>query len=162
MLGWGQVPVIDYGGTFAAVCRSQSIRMVLAIAAAYNLECWKLDYDAAFLNANVAEDVYVKMTSEFEESDSSGLIGNEALERPLRSSPEPDQLMEHYRQKTGGSRCQKSQVGPLRLIYSEGGAIFILTLKVNGVSLLGKDLGVFERIKSKPVTRFSVADIGDV
>ena len=39
VLGWGQVPGIDCGSTFALVCRLQSIRMVLVIAAEYNLEC---------------------------------------------------------------------------------------------------------------------------
>ena len=34
---------------------------MLAIAMEYNLECWQLDYNAAFLNANVTEEVYVKM-----------------------------------------------------------------------------------------------------
>ena len=33
VLRWSQVPGIDYGGTFATVCRPQSIWMVLAIAA---------------------------------------------------------------------------------------------------------------------------------
>ena len=31
--GWGQVPVKDCGNTYAPVCRLQSVRMVLAIAA---------------------------------------------------------------------------------------------------------------------------------
>ena len=39
VLGWGQVPGRDCGSTFAPVCRLQSIRMVLAIVAEYNLEC---------------------------------------------------------------------------------------------------------------------------
>ena len=38
VLGWGQSPGIDRGSTFARVCRLQSIRMVLVIAAEYNLE----------------------------------------------------------------------------------------------------------------------------
>ena len=37
-LGWGQSLGIDCGSTFAPVCRLQSIRMVLAIAAEYDLE----------------------------------------------------------------------------------------------------------------------------
>ena len=40
VLGWGQVPGVDCGGTFAPVCRLQSIRMVLAIAADFDFECW--------------------------------------------------------------------------------------------------------------------------
>ena len=42
VLGWGQLPGIDCGSTFAPVCRLQSICMVLAIAAEYNRECWQL------------------------------------------------------------------------------------------------------------------------
>ena len=55
------MPDIDCGRTLAPVCRLQSIRMVLVIAAEYNLECRQLDYNTAFLNADVTEEVYVKM-----------------------------------------------------------------------------------------------------
>ena len=42
--------------------------------------------------------------------------GNEALEKPMRPSPEPDRLVEHCdRQTSGGNWLQKSQVGPVRL-----------------------------------------------
>ena len=53
VLGWGQVPGVDCGGTFAPVCRLQTIRMVLVIAAEFDFECWQLDYNTAFLNAKV-------------------------------------------------------------------------------------------------------------
>ena len=45
VLKWLQVPGIDCGGTFAPVCRHQSIRMVLAIAA-------ELDYEVHAGRAN--------------------------------------------------------------------------------------------------------------
>ena len=38
VLGWVRVPGIDYGGTFAPVCRLQRIQMILAIAAELNYE----------------------------------------------------------------------------------------------------------------------------
>ena len=41
--GWGQVPGIDLGCTYARVCRIQSIRMALAIAARENWEVIQLD-----------------------------------------------------------------------------------------------------------------------
>ena len=41
--------------------------MVLAIAAEFDFECWQLDYNTAFLNAKVEEDVYVKMAPGYEE-----------------------------------------------------------------------------------------------
>ena len=47
--------------------------MVLATAAGYNLECWQLDYNTAFLNAAVTEEVYVKMAPGYEQFDENGV-----------------------------------------------------------------------------------------
>ena len=47
VLGWGRLPGVDFDSTFAPVCRLQSIRIVLVIAAEYTLECWQLDYNTA-------------------------------------------------------------------------------------------------------------------
>ena len=69
VLGWAQVSGIDCGSTFAPVCRLQSIRMVLAIAAELDYEVLMLDVQTAFLNANVEEEVYVKMALDYETYD---------------------------------------------------------------------------------------------
>ena len=47
--------------------------MVLSIAAEYNLEWWQLDYNTAFLNADVTEEVYVKMAPGYEQFDENGV-----------------------------------------------------------------------------------------
>ena len=52
---WSQVLGIGYGGTFALVCRLQSIRMMLAIAAELDYEIYMMDVQTAFLNADVEE-----------------------------------------------------------------------------------------------------------
>ena len=53
VLGWSQVPGIDCGGTFAPVCRLQSVQMVFSIAAELDYEVYMLDAQTAFLNADV-------------------------------------------------------------------------------------------------------------
>ena len=58
--GWNQVHGRDCGGTYAPVCRLQSIRMVLVIAAELNLEVRQLDVKTGFLYADIEEEVYVK------------------------------------------------------------------------------------------------------
>ena len=67
VLGWGQVPGVDCGGMFAPVCRLQSIRMVLAIAAEFDFECWKVDCNTAFLNAKTEEEVYAEIAPGYED-----------------------------------------------------------------------------------------------
>ena len=38
---------------------------MLAIVVEFDLECWRLDYNTAFLNAKVDEEVQVKIMTEF-------------------------------------------------------------------------------------------------
>ena len=73
MLGWAQVPGIDCGSTFAPVCRLQSIRVILAIVAEPHYEVLMLDVQTAFLNADVEEEVYIKMAPGYETYDKSGV-----------------------------------------------------------------------------------------
>ena len=47
--------------------------MVLTMASEYNLECWQLDYNTAFLNADGTEEVYVRMAPGYEGFDENGV-----------------------------------------------------------------------------------------
>ena len=137
--------------------------MVLEIAAEYNLEHWQLDYNTGFLNADVAEEVYVKRAPGYEEFDENGVsLVMRLLERlyGLRQSPTSwwktiDENLENI-----GFKSLTSD--PCVYTYSERGAIFILTLYVDDVLLLGKGILVLRRIKQHLMSRFSITDMGDV
>ena len=120
VLGWGQVPGVDCGGTFAPVCRLQSIRMMLAIAAEFDFECWQLDYNTAFLNAKVEEEVYVKMAPVYEEFNKDGVPMVMIFFKSLWSPTKPKVLVWHGRRTRGVDRFQKPQVGPLCLHLLRG------------------------------------------
>ena len=83
--GWNQVPGRDCGGTFAPVCRLQSILMVLAIAAEMNWEVVQLDVKTAFLYADIEEDVFVEMTPGYETTNRKGVQFVMKLGRSLTS-----------------------------------------------------------------------------
>ena len=90
VLGWSHVPGIDCGKTFAPVRRLQSIQMVLVIAAELDYEVYTLDVQAAFLNADVEEEVFVKMAPGYERSNESGVVLVMKLKKSLyglRQSP---------------------------------------------------------------------------
>ena len=71
--GWSQVPGINCGGTFAPVCRLQSIRMMLAIAAELDYEVVMLKVQKAFLNADMEENVFIKISPGYEIADKCGV-----------------------------------------------------------------------------------------
>ena len=63
--GFQQVYGIDYTETFAPVAKMKSIKLVLSIAAHFDLELKQLDFDTAFLNASLIEDVYMEQPDGF-------------------------------------------------------------------------------------------------
>ena len=137
--------------------------MVLAIAAEFDFEYWQLDYNTAFLNAKVEGDVCVKMAPGYEEFSNDGVPMVMRLLKSLyglRQSPRCWYGTVGKHVVEIGFKSLKSD--PCGYIYSEGGAINVLTLYVDDVLLLGKDRKVLERIKRKLIGRFSMTDIGDV
>ena len=128
--------------------------MVLAIAARFDFECWQLDYNTAFLNAKVEEEVHVKMAPGYEEFSNDGVPMVMRLLKSLyglRQSPRCwyGTVDEHVVE----IGCKSLKSDPCVYIYSEGGAIYVLTLYVDDVLLLGKYRKVLERIKRKLLGR---------
>jgi uncharacterized protein YqfB (UPF0267 family) len=56
---------IDFDDTFSPVARSKSIKIILANAAKHNLELEQLDFISAFLNAELEEEIYVRIPQGF-------------------------------------------------------------------------------------------------
>ena len=57
--GFKQQYGVDYTETFAPVAKAKSIRMLLSLVVVKNMELKQLDFDTAFLNASLSEDVYI-------------------------------------------------------------------------------------------------------
>ena len=51
--------MVDYDETFAPVAKFTSIRVVLSLAAKYNLAIHQMDVKTAFLNVDLDEDIYI-------------------------------------------------------------------------------------------------------
>jgi transposase InsO family protein len=64
--GFTQRPGIDYEETYSPVVRHDSLRAVLAITAAENLEMAQLDVKTAFLNGDLHEELYMFQPTGFE------------------------------------------------------------------------------------------------
>lgn len=56
-----QVPNVDYSRIFSSVVKTQTIRLVLIIAAANNYDLSSIDIRQAYLQAEVKEDLYMRM-----------------------------------------------------------------------------------------------------
>jgi hypothetical protein len=57
--GFSQVPGVDYAETFAPVSRTTSLRLLLTIAAANDLEVRQADVEGAYLNGKLDVELYM-------------------------------------------------------------------------------------------------------
>jgi hypothetical protein len=64
--GFTQVEGIDFDQTFAPVAKFSSLRTVFALAAEHDLELHQMDVKAAYLNADLKEDLYMEPPPGFE------------------------------------------------------------------------------------------------
>ena len=63
--GYRQTEGVDYFDTYSPVTRITSIRMLIAIAALYNLEMHQMDVQTAFLNGDLNEKIYMEQPEGF-------------------------------------------------------------------------------------------------
>jgi len=66
--GFKQEYEVDYFETFSTVCRYESIRFILALVAAKNLQMKQFDVKTAFLNGEIEEIIYMHQPEGFEEN----------------------------------------------------------------------------------------------
>lgn len=63
--GYSQVEGIDFGEIFSPVAKLTSIRFLLSIAAAFDLEVEQMDVKTTFLHGDLEEEIYMKQPEGF-------------------------------------------------------------------------------------------------
>lgn len=72
--GYSQVEGVDYGEIFSPVAKMMSIRFLLSIATAYDLEVEQMDVKTAFLHGGLEEDIYMTQPEHYVVKSKSNLV----------------------------------------------------------------------------------------
>ena len=161
--GFSQIPGVDCGGTFAPVCRLQSIRMMFAIAVELDYEVHMLDVQTAFLNADVEEDVFVKMAPGYEtndEPDAHLVVKVKKSLYGLKQSPKNLFSMIDVELAVIGFRPLKSD--PFVYVYEDETGFVVLTLYVDDILFFSASKPLLNKLKKELMNWFEMSDIGDV
>ena len=65
---------IDYKETFSPVSSKDSLRIILALVAHYDLEFHQMDVKTAFLNGDIDETIYMKQPENFVSGDAGAMV----------------------------------------------------------------------------------------
>ena len=136
---------------------------MLAIAAELDYEVLMLDMQTAFLNADVEEEVYVKMAPGYETYDTSGVPFVMKLKKSLyglRRSPKNWFGTMDDRLSNIGFRSLKSD--PCVYVFEDKTGTAKLTLYVDNILLLGNNNQLLGKLKKQLMDRFEMTDHGDV
>ena len=74
MMGFLQVYGRDFFETTAPVSKMKSIKLILSLAARLDLELHQIDFDTAFLNAELEEEIYMEQPEGFAEGQEHDMV----------------------------------------------------------------------------------------
>jgi transposase InsO family protein len=159
--GFLQKEGLDYTETFAPVARMPSLRALLAIAAAQDLEVHQMDVRTAFLNGELEEDIYMEQPQGFVASGSQAQLVYK-LHRSLYGLKQAGRawykkidaaLSELGLRPTASDSC-------IYVLHEASTTVYIL-LYVDDLLLISNDLGRLSLIKAELSKRFDMKDLGE-
>ena len=148
--GHVQEPEIDYGRSYAPVCRIGSIRTLLAIACEHGWAVWQMDVVVALLHSLVEKDVFVEPAPGYDPRDSkTGEVMVYKLQRSLHGLAQSPVLW--YDTIDGVLvviRFRPTRSDPCVYTHGSGVTLVILTLYVDGILITGKGPTLVEQKKN--------------
>ncbi|CAJ2634277.1 unnamed protein product [Trifolium pratense] len=158
--GFRQRENIDFFDTFSPVTRITSIRVLISIAAIYNLIVHQMDVKTAFLNGDLEEEIYMEQPEEFV------IHGQETkvckLDKSLYGLKQaPKQWHEKFDNLMilNGFRLNESD----KCIYykSDDNICTIICLYVDDMLIFGSNLSAINDVKSLFSNNFDMKDLGE-
>jgi hypothetical protein len=147
----------QYGATFSPVVRLDSVRIGLAIAAAYDWEIEALDIKGAFLNATLEERIYMRQPEGF--NDKTGRVCRliKTIYGLKQSGRNWNLRLDNTLTKHGFKRLESDHCVYIRHI---GDATAILFVWVDDILICANSVAELEKVKSTLEGEFEVKFLG--
>ena len=159
--GFTQVQGIDYNEIFAPVCRYESIRTLLALAAINDWEIHSMDVKTAFLNGELEEEIYMEQPDGYELPGSENLVCRlvKALyglkQAPRQWHKKIDATLTKF-----GMQKLISDAGIYHL--QEGYTILILILYVDDITIMTNNKAKMAHLKKVLSSNYDMKDLGEI
>ena len=159
--GYSQVAGVDFNETFAPVAKFNTIRCVVAIGAALDLEMHQMDVKSAYLNPYLEEDIYMDQPKGFEE-DSRGELKCK-LKKAIYGLRQSGR--EWYKDIDGtlmGQGFLRSHADHSLYIKQTSEFLLIVIIYVDDLIILASDTTRMEAIKTTLKQQYEMSDLGEL
>ncbi|KAL8160866.1 hypothetical protein V2J09_012355 [Rumex salicifolius] len=158
--GFNQKEGIDYNETFSPVSKKDSLRIILALVAHFDLELHQMDVKTAFLNGSLEEEVYMSQPEGFVED------GKEDLVCLLRKSiyglkQASRQWYIKFHDTITAFGFTENIVDQCIYLKVSGSKFAFLVLYVDDILIAGSDLSLLKETKSFLSSNFEMKDMGE-
>ncbi|QRW07704.1 Copia-like polyprotein/retrotransposon [Ceratobasidium sp. AG-Ba] len=156
--GFSQRPGVDYVEISSPVAAADSLRTLLSIVAALDLELLQIDVKTAFLHAELEEEIFMEQPPGFSEGAMSVWKLNKAIYGLKQAARAFYLCLKAILENIGFHRCDTDHsVFWLR----EGDELAIILGHVDDMLLAGTSTAFLEKIKSKIAESLEIVDLGE-
>ena len=155
--GFSQIYGVDYFDTYAPVVKLASIRILLAIAAIYNLEIHQMDVVAAFLAGELEEEIYMEQPEGFE-------VDNDLVCRlrkrlyGLKQAPQIwNQRIRQYLKSIGFNQLYSDPC-----VYMNKETNTIIAMWVDNLIIFSKDIASINALKAQLNEEYKMKNLGEL
>ena len=156
---------VDYEEVFSPVARMATIRSLLALANAHDLEIHQMDVHTAFLNGELDHDVYMEQPEGFVDSDHPNYVCklNRSLYGLKQSARCWNSTLDSYLEESGYRPSGADSCLYIKTVKSDGQINFvILAVFVDDFIPVSNDIEMLNKEKAAFCERFDMEDKGEI
>lgn len=159
--GFSQIPNIDFFETFAPVTRMETVLLFLTIAANLGYEVKHVDFNSAYLNASLEEDIYMRQPKGYPLHTDRRLVLrlNKAIYGLKQAGREWYLLLSGTLTEMGWKSNPKD---PCFFTRENGGTFEHLLVYVDDVLIAAPSIERADTIKDELSSHFAIKDLGPV
>ncbi|KAL2237238.1 UNVERIFIED_CONTAM: Retrovirus-related Pol polyprotein from transposon TNT 1-94 [Sesamum indicum] len=156
--GFQQRYGIDFTDVFTPVVKLITIRLVLSMVAAENLELQQMDVKTAFLHGDLEEEIYMVQPEGYNGDDQQVCHLKKSLYGLKQAPRQWYRKFDNFMLEIGFSRCNADHCCYVKR-FNE--FFIILLLYVDDILIAGSNVKEINRLKDQLSTKFDMKDLGE-
>ncbi|KAK9083162.1 hypothetical protein Scep_029633 [Stephania cephalantha] len=157
---YNQKDGIDYKETFSPVSKKDSLRIIMALVAHYNLELHQMDVKTAFLNGDLEEEVYMDQPEGFLTTGKENLVCK--LKKSIYGLKQASrQWYIKFNNTITSYGFVENTVDRCIYMKISGSKFIILVLYVDDILLVANDVAMLHDVKRFLSINFEMKDMGE-